>query len=295
LHRAEHRYRSQEARNSKTTGLWEHINLQHADACPHSTRNQSSHLHVPAAAAAAVSSSSLTVVSAPSFFSPRATSTSAYLPTNSKFVLACMYVLFFLVTSFSAVCLVENEWLRGLLSLLDPRFVLPHRSWFWERITAAAVIARALIKKQLSEARYVSLTTDCWTSCAGDSYLTLTAHWVALSSGNGATKLKMHRATLATREVLGSHTAEVLFRAIAKICVEYGLVSCSLVNDVPTYSLSRISAVTSDNGANIVSCVALLTSRYVICAAGSGVRCIAHTLQLCVNDIKVYLSGVFFS
>jgi hypothetical protein len=70
---------------------------------------------------------------------------------------------------------------------------------------------------------------------------------------------------------------------------EFGLITLSPIDGSNARSVvsSSIVAITTDNGANMVACVDLLVDRKVLVRPfGRHVRCVAHTLQLLVSDLK---------
>ncbi len=102
--------------------------------------------------------------------------------------------------------------------------------------------------------------------------------------------LVLCKAVLGTRAVDGRHTHDRVAASIAELLFEYGLVEYTF--DAPPDYLrfatnSRVVSVTSDNGSNMVACANLLSSRgYLMPVIGRHVRCVAHTLQLIVSDLK---------
>ena len=96
----------------------------------------------------------------------------------------------------------------------------------------------------------VSITTNCWTSHATESYMTVTAHFV-----NNEYELKSY--VLQTRELDEPHTAEHLAKELENCALEWGL-------NKPT--------VVSDNASNILKAVKILNWR--------NVPSLAHTINL---------------
>lgn len=74
--------------------------------------------------------------------------------------------------------LVENRGFRDLMNYIEPGYTVPCR----KTITAAiANIYNNEKEKLLEEIRAtpnVSLTTDCWTSCTMEGYMTVTCHYL---------------------------------------------------------------------------------------------------------------------
>lgn len=78
----------------------------------------------------------------------------------------------------------------------------------------------------------VATTTDCW-SARGKSYIGVTAHWI------NPDNMKRISVALACQRLKGSHTFDVLARALESIHNEYHIGS-------------KICKTTTDNGSNFV-------------------------------------------
>ena len=75
---------------------------------------------------------------------------------------------------------MDEPSVRRLLEIAEPRFKLPHRTYFTDTVIPAKYRAtRAVIENQLAAVGNCAVTTDLWTSlhqqCA---YISLTAHFV---------------------------------------------------------------------------------------------------------------------
>ena len=87
----------------------------------------------------------------------------------------------------------------------EPRFKLPHRTHFTDKIIQAKYDAvRATIEKQLGETKHCVVTTDLWTfEHQQRAYVSLTVHFV----DEGFT---FQSKCLQTMEITQDHTAESL-------------------------------------------------------------------------------------
>ena len=103
--------------------------------------------------------------------------------------------------------------------------------------------------------RRIALTTDMWTSVAGQGYITVTAHYLT-------DQWKMCCKMLATRVVKDQHTGVHLAGAMKKLQEEF--------------CIKEVVSITTDNAANMK----------VMAKEGNFQRvpCFSHTLQLAVND-----------
>ena len=111
----------------------------------------------------------------------------------------------------------------------------------------------------LKEAKYISLTSDCWTSRVNQSYICITAHFLKVKSD-----WQFEHFVLESKELSGSHTAEHLAEAIKECLIEWEIQD------------SQISCVTIDNASNIVKAVDQLLK-------WPHLPCFGHTLNLAVK------------
>lgn len=73
---------------------------------------------------------------------------------------------------------VEDSGFLDLIAFLEPRFVMPSRKYITQNVMPKiydAVKKKLLVLIRESDKCY-SLTTDAWTSCATQSYVTVTCH-----------------------------------------------------------------------------------------------------------------------
>ncbi len=98
---------------------------------------------------------------------------------------------------------VESQGFRALLSMLDPRYVLPSRKTLTcNQLPALFEKSKKEICDRLSLAQSVSLTTDLWTYFTTSSFLALTAHFW------DPQKESLEAATLECSRLKGSHTVK---------------------------------------------------------------------------------------
>ena len=114
------------------------------------------------------------------------------------------------------------------------------------------------IQTELSEASFLSFTTDIWTnSKTKTSYLYLTAHWL-----NESFEYK-HRA-LHCKEIKGSHTGFNICENIKEMLENWGI------------NMNSIHVFLRDNAFNMKAGMLMLES--------SSAPCFIHTLQLIIKD-----------
>jgi len=114
----------------------------------------------------------------------------------------------------------------------------------------------------LVNGKFVSITTDSWTSIQNDSYVAVTTNFI----DNYCTRLKSY--LLSCFKYSNTHTSEYLKTELLKVIKEWSLEN-------------RVAACTTDNAPNITKAIDLCNWRHV--------RCFAHSLNLAVqNTIKEF-------
>ncbi|KAI7789392.1 putative zinc finger BED domain-containing protein 1-like [Triplophysa rosa] len=141
---------------------------------------------------------------------------------------------------------VENDGFRNLLRVLEPRQnVLPQ---LYNGVKAKVV-------ENLNNAKFLTLTTDGWTSHATQSFMTITAHYIT-------DNWVIANPVLQTRAIYESHTNDHL-SAILQVAVA-------------EWKIARENAtipVTTDNNKNIVNAVEAT-------GFSPNIWCFAHTVNL---------------
>uniref|UniRef100_A0A3B3DU20 BED-type domain-containing protein n=1 Tax=Oryzias melastigma TaxID=30732 RepID=A0A3B3DU20_ORYME len=148
---------------------------------------------------------------------------------------------------------VENEGFRFLINVLEPRFVIPSRKYFAEKMMHALYAkTRAKVESALDTAERVGLTCDGWTSRATESYMMFTVHFI-----NEDWEIESY--VLQTRAMQESHTGAHISDVLKAAADEWGL-------------QAKKPVVVTDNASNM--CVAIELTGY------QHVRCFAHVLNL---------------
>jgi len=111
------------------------------------------------------------------------------------------------------------------------------------------------VRAKLSQAEFVTLTTDGWTSITTDGYIAVTAHFI-----NDAWEMKS--CLLECCKYSERHTAENLKDELKRVVADWGLTG-------------KVCAIVTDNAANVTSAVRLTGWRHL--------PCFAHTLNLIVQ------------
>ncbi len=165
-------------------------------------------------------------------------------------------IAIFMALDMQPFSVVENEGFKYLLSVLEPRYLLPSRAHFSQNVLPKLQEKmKAKVEEGLSTAESIAITTDGWTSRATDSYMTITAHYIT-----GNWQIANH--VLQTRPVYESHTSDHLSGILKEAVIDWKISR----SNVPV-------PVTTDNARNIANAVE---------AAGfsTHIRCFAHTVNL---------------
>lgn len=112
-------------------------------------------------------------------------------------------------------CVVENTGFREMINTLEPRYKIPSRQFFSEKyIPELYRSTKEELQLELSQATRVALTTDSWTSCSTESYVTITAHLIS-------TNWQMQSFVLQTRILNEAHTGKNVGELLRKACSEW--------------------------------------------------------------------------
>ena len=107
------------------------------------------------------------------------------------------------------------------------------------------------ISEKVSAIDYFALTTDMWTLRANHAYTGVTIHFIP-------NEFQLNNYLLETREFVDSHTSDNIAGELEGIIDDWGL------------SYSKLAAVVTDNGKNIVQAISDLEWPHI--------SCFSHTL-----------------
>ncbi|XP_037543305.1 E3 SUMO-protein ligase ZBED1-like [Nematolebias whitei] len=150
--------------------------------------------------------------------------------------------------------IVEGEGFQDLIHTLEPRYKIPSRQHITNTCMPALYAqVKSQVEKELAHAERVAITTDAWTSCSTESYVTITVHYISPDW-----KLNVH--VLQTRAFKGSHTGKNIGALLKQACVDWNL-------------LDKDPALVTDNATNMVlaGVEAEMTPHLM---------CFAHTINL---------------
>ncbi|XP_070385732.1 E3 SUMO-protein ligase ZBED1-like [Dermacentor albipictus] len=148
---------------------------------------------------------------------------------------------------------------RHFMGVVERSYRPPSVAKLKNRIKLLHNQLRDKIMSQIDEATTVALTTDCWTSRAQDSYITVTAH--TLNS-----EWKSQAFTLATEEMQERHTGENITQRMQEVISAWNLDG-------------KVTAVVTDNASNGINAVNALQG----ILEPNDVTCSAHSLHLSIK------------
>lgn len=167
---------------------------------------------------------------------------------------------------YHALSLVEGKEFKQFVHMLNPAYQLPSRKTLTTSLIPQVFSKVSdLIRKELEGASSVSITTDGWTSLANESYIAVTAHFI--SEDEHILKARLLEC-FAWRE---RHPSDNIATELRCVVTDWGIGE-------------KVSAVVSDNAANVTAAIRLLGWKHV--------PCFAHTLNLVVQSSVRELSEV---
>nr|XP_054593369.1 E3 SUMO-protein ligase ZBED1-like [Nothobranchius furzeri] len=150
--------------------------------------------------------------------------------------------------------IVEWEGFQDLIHTLEPRYKIPSRNHITNTCMPALYAqVKSQVEEKLAKAERVAITTDAWTSCATESYVTITAHHIAPD-------WELNVYVLQTRAFKGSHTGKNVGALLKQACADWKI-------------LDKEPALVTDNATNMVlaGVEAEMTPHLM---------CFAHTINL---------------
>lgn len=162
----------------------------------------------------------------------------------------------FIAHDLRPISIVESPSFAKMLHSLEPRYKLPSRRYFADRVIPSLYYeVKDEVEVKINAAVSVALTNDGWTSRAAQSYVTTTAHFIS-------EEWKLESKVLETVHIPESHTGENLGSALANTAAHWN-----------TIREHNINCVVTDNAINMK--VAVQVSEL-----GPHLGCFAHTVNL---------------
>ncbi|CAF1130762.1 unnamed protein product, partial [Brachionus calyciflorus] len=163
----------------------------------------------------------------------------------------------FIVGNNLPISIVKSEEFKVLFKEACPSYILPCRQTITQNLIPEKYeCIKQKLSLELRDLRFVSLTTDCWTSNSNNPYLCVTVHFVN-SNFQFVSRL------LCLEYLEQEHKADYLNEKLDSIIKDWNLDE-------------KVFKIVADSGSNIKSA---LTKR------GWYVPCTAHKLNLSANDV----------
>ena len=139
----------------------------------------------------------------------------------------------FVATANVGYHIVGNFEFWELLSELEPRYTPPGRGVIRQEVSKILVAMKGVIKKELELARQVHLCSDIWSKKGmSEAFVGIVAFFIA----NG----RKHKATLAGRNIYGSHSGSNIFNIVTEVLAEWKI------------DKVKLGKVLTDNGSNML-------------------------------------------
>jgi len=191
-----------------------------------------------------------------------------------------MLLLKMIVRDFQPFSIVEDEGFVEFVHALDPSYVIPTRHFLSKELLVTKYQQTVdSVRRLLSTAEAVSLTTDSWTSICTENYIAVTAHYITEDFHLGSCLLECIRYT-------DRHTADNLCNELRRVIGDWEL-------------QTKLVAIVTDNAANITAAVRQLQQSDSSFRLVKHLPCFAHTLNLVVqqavqsiNDIKTKVKNI---
>ena len=171
----------------------------------------------------------------------------------------------FITRDLRPVSVVDGVGFLNLMHIAKPRYTVPCRRTIMGIIDSRYAELKRSVCGAISQQEYITLTSDMWTSRAGDGYISLTAHYLT-------DNFDFEHKTLQCLPLPGHHDHSTISSAIIG-CTEEWLININ----------KNVAAFTTDNGSNIVKAV----EEDMKCIR---IPCAGHTLNLSVSaglDVNV--------
>lgn len=148
-------------------------------------------------------------------------------------------ICYYIAKDMTPLATVERSGFKHLVKTLDRRYTVPSRSHFSK--TALPDMYKTCCKNvaaELKNVQHFAATSDLWSSRTMDPFLSLTLHYID-------DDWKLRQRCLETAYFPADHTADMIAQGLKDMLSEWDLAE------------EKLSAITTDNGANVVKAAAL--------------------------------------
>lgn len=155
----------------------------------------------------------------------------------------------------------SSSGFRQFMTVVEPNYKILKEEALKKKLHYFKSTVENKIQHDLNAVQSVVCTTDCWSSLAQHSYITITAHVL----NNNWSPMSF---TLTTEEMEERHTALNISEKLENVFSKWEI-------------KDKVTTVITDNAKNVVNAVQLLFCTRI--ANISDVTCAAHSLQLCIH------------
>lgn len=153
----------------------------------------------------------------------------------------------------------SSSGFKQFMSIIEPNCIICKEGAIKQRLRGFKSSVEEKIKNELKIAKSISCTSDCWSSIAQESYITVTAHFI-----DDQWNPKSY--TLTTHQLNDRHTALNLANQLEITFNKWEI-------------NQKMMAVVTDNAKNVLNAIDLLSN----ISEKNEFTCAAHTLQLAVH------------
>lgn len=166
-------------------------------------------------------------------------------------------VTFYLAKDMVPIKSVENEGFKRLLKVVDPRYEIPSRKYFsGTAIPRLYSECRRKMESKIQNVMFFATTTDLWSSCTSEPYLSLTIYFIH--------DWKLCSACLETTNFPQDHTGELIAQGLREVLECWGLKE------------TNMACMTTDSGTNMVRALEL--------NSWTRLQCFGHRLHLAISE-----------
>ncbi|KAI4808180.1 hypothetical protein KUCAC02_000246 [Chaenocephalus aceratus] len=136
----------------------------------------------------------------------------------------------FVVKDVRPLSALSEEGFRDIMTFFEPGYKIPSHATLWSNIMLQYNTVKARIANEMKD-KSVSLTTDLWTSCTMDPYITITAHYI---TDTWELKSRVLRTTIMPER----HTAVNIVQRLKETIEEWDLVVFCTIHDNAALNLA---------------------------------------------------------
>lgn len=73
---------------------------------------------------------------------------------------------------------VEGSGFKELMAFCEPGYNMPGRTFFTAKLETMQAKLKDSLKATLASTKFVAITSDIWTRCTNESYISVTVHYI---------------------------------------------------------------------------------------------------------------------